>query len=125
MFLSAERRKPSVELKKKATNHMQYIIIAKDGTDEHALDRRMAARTDHVNYSSEAVKRGEQIIAAALLDGEGDMRGSVMIVDFDSEEDLKNWLDNEAYVKGNVWKDVDIIPCQVAPAFNHCILKKA
>lgn len=104
---------------------MQYIIIAKDGTDEHALDRRMAARTDHVNYSSEAVKRGEQIIAAALLDGEGDMRGSVMIVDFDNEEDLKNWLDNEAYVKGNVWKDVDIIPCQVAPAFNHCILKKA
>lgn len=104
---------------------MQYLIIAKDGTDDQALERRMAARPDHVNYGAEAVKRGEQIIAAALLDGEKNMRGSVMIVDFDNEEKLKAWLDNEAYVKGDVWKDIDIIPCQVAPAFSHCILKAA
>ena len=104
---------------------MQYLIIAKDGTDDKALDRRMQARPDHVSYGAEAVKRGEQIIAAALLDPENNMRGSVMIVDFDTEEDLKNWLDNEAYIKGKVWQDIDIIPCQVAPAFSHCILKAA
>jgi uncharacterized protein YciI len=104
---------------------MQYLIIAKDGTDDQALERRMEARPDHVNYGAQAVKRGEQIIAAALLDPEGNMRGSAMIVDFDSEADLQKWLDSEAYVKGNVWQDIDVIPCQVAPAFAHCLLKTA
>lgn len=104
---------------------MQYLIIAKDGTDDKALERRMAARPDHVNYGAEAVKRGEQVIAAALLDPEGNMRGSAMIVDFENETELKKWLDTEAYVKGNVWKDIDVIPCQVAPSFSHCILKSA
>lgn len=104
---------------------MQFLIIAKDGIDDHALDRRTAAREAHINYGAEAVKRGEQIIAAALLDREGDMRGSVMIVDFEDEHALQAWLDDEAYVKGKVWKDIDIIPCRIAPTFNHCLLKKA
>lgn len=104
---------------------MQYLIIAKDGIDEHALNRRTAAREAHIRYSDNAVRNGEQIIGAALLDREGDMRGSVMIVDFEDEHALQKWLDDEAYVKGNVWKDIDIIPCRVGPSFNHCLLKKA
>ncbi|MEM9469314.1 MAG: YciI family protein [Pseudomonadota bacterium] len=104
---------------------MQYVIIAKDANDSEALQRRLKARADHVSYSDEAVKRGEQIIGAALLDKEGDMRGSVMIVDFESEDALKKWLDNEAYVRGKVWKDIDIIPCRVGPSFAHCLLKSA
>ncbi len=104
---------------------MQYVIIAKDAEDSEALNRRLAARADHVSYSDEAVKRGEQIIGAALLDREGDMRGSVMIVDFENEAALKDWLDNEAYVRGQVWKDIDILPCRIGPSFNHCLLKRA
>jgi len=104
---------------------LQYIVIAKDGTDDEALNRRTAAREDHVKYSDQAVRDGEQIIGAALLDGDNNMRGSVMIVDFEDEHALKKWLDQEAYVKGNVWKDIDVIPCRVGPSFAHCLLKKA
>lgn len=104
---------------------MQFIILAKDDTDAEALNRRLAARAAHISYSDEAVKRGEQIIGAALLNEKDEMRGSLMIVDFPSIEDLKKWLDTEAYITGNVWKDIDIIPCRVGPSFAHCLLKSA
>lgn len=102
---------------------MQFIVMAKDATDDAALNRRMAAREAHMAYSEKAAKTGEQIIAAAMLDGEDNMRGSVMIVDFPTIEDLQKWLDNEAYITGNVWKDIDIIPCKIAPAFAHLVKK--
>ncbi len=97
----------------------QYIIFAPDHTDDKALERRGAARTDHLAYSSEAIKRGEQLMAAAMLDQDQNMCGSVMIVEFDDQEGLENWLENEAYVTGTVW-DIDkiqIIPCSVPPSF--------
>ncbi len=102
---------------------MQFIIIAKDGTDAEALSRRLAARDNHIAYGENAAKSGEQIIAAALLDQEDKMRGSLLIVDFEDIEALNKWLDTEAYITGNVWKDIDIIPCKLAPAFQHLIKK--
>lgn len=102
---------------------MQFIIIAKDGNDAEAMSRRLAAREDHIAYGAEAAKRGEQIIAAALLDENEDMRGSLLIVDFENIEALHKWLDDEAYIKGNVWQDVDIIQCKIAPTFDHLVKK--
>lgn len=102
---------------------MQYIVMAKDANDDDALKRRMAARDAHIAYGEKAAKTGEQIIAAAMLDGEDNMRGSLLIVDFPTIEDLKQWLDNEAYVTGNVWQNIDIIPCKIAPAFGHLVKK--
>ena len=102
---------------------MQYIIMAKDGDDAEALERRLDAREAHLAYGEEAAKRGEQIMAAALMDKDQKMRGSMMVVDFESVEDLKAWLDKEAYVTGKVWKDIDVIPCKLAPAFQGLIKK--
>lgn len=107
---------------KKETS-MQFIVMAKDAEDEEALNRRMAARDSHLAYGEIAAKTGEQIIAAAMLDGNDNMRGSLMIVDFPSIEDLQKWLDTEAYVTGNVWQNIDIIPCKVAPTFSHLVKK--
>lgn len=102
-----------------------FVVIGRDGMDENAAERRMAARESHINYSDMAAKIGEQIIAAALLDQNEEMRGSVMIVEFDSIEKVQEWLDHEPYVTGDVWKQVDIIPCKIAPSFQHLIMKKA
>lgn len=102
---------------------MQFVIIAKDGTDADALKRRLAARDAHVAYSDQAVPRGEQIMAAALLDENEEMRGSLMIVDFEDIKALHKWLDKEAYITGNVWKDIDIIQCKVGPSFAHLVKK--
>lgn len=97
---------------------MQFIIIGKDGKDDEALGRRLKARDNHLSYSEEAAKRGEQLMAAAMLDEDGQMNGSVMIVEFDDRDALDHWLENEAYVTGEVWKDVLVIPCKVAPTFS-------
>jgi len=96
---------------------MQFIIIGKDGKDGDALGRRIKARDNHLSYSEDAAKRGEQLMAAAMLDEAGQMNGSVMIVEFEDRDALDHWLENEAYVTGEVWKDVLVIPCKVAPVF--------
>lgn len=102
---------------------MQFLIVAKDGNDDNAADRRQAARPDHIKYSDFAVQTGEQICGAALLGKNDEMRGSVMIVEFQNVEKLQEWLDHEPYMTGNVWKDIDVIPCKIGPSFKH-VLKK-
>ena len=95
---------------------MQFVIIGNDGDDEGALERRMAARDAHVKNIDDNMDN--MLIGAAMLDDiDGDMCGSVMIVDFPSEKELHEWLENEPYVKGNVWDDVTIIPCKLGPSF--------
>lgn len=103
---------------------MQFLVIAKDGSDEEAANRRVASRTSHIQYSDFAVQTGEQVIAAALLDKDNNMRGSAMIVEFENVEKLQEWLQYEPYMTGNVWKDIDIIPCKIAPSFAHVLKTK-
>lgn len=103
---------------------MHFLILATDGEDPEAPERRQAARESHLTYSEMAAKTGEQIIAAALLSGEEKkMTGSAIIVEFDDIEGVKEWLDQEAYVTGDVWQNVQIFPCQLAPHFAHLAKK--
>jgi len=39
------------------------------------------------------------------------MIGSVMVMDFENEKQVQDYLKNDAYTKGEVWKNVEIIPC--------------
>lgn len=102
---------------------MQFLILAQDGTDPEAPQRRQAARDSHIAYSDIAAKKGEQIIAAAMLNQDEEMYGSAMIVEFENIEAVNKWLDTEAYITGNVWQNVQIIPCKIAPSFAHLIKK--
>lgn len=96
---------------------MQFCVIGFDGDDAEALKRRLAARDQHIALSDEAIKKGEQIMGAAILDEQEQMCGSIMIVDFPSEKELEEWLDNEPYVTGEVWQEIQIIPVKVGPSF--------
>ncbi len=102
---------------------MQFVVIARDATDEDALQRRMAAREAHIALSEEALGRGEQILGAAMFDDDGRMCGSVMVVDFPSREAVDEWLKVEPYVTGNVWGDIEVIPCNIGPSFQHVLVK--
>lgn len=95
---------------------MQFIVIGRDGTDENALERRMAAREAHLETAKKMHESGNWLYAAAILNDEGKMAGSMIVCDFESREALdREWLDNEAYVKGNVWETVEIQQATVAP----------
>ncbi|MEC2076672.1 YciI family protein [Metabacillus fastidiosus] len=96
---------------------MQYIVTAYDGTDEKAIDRRLAAREEHLKSVERRFKEGQHLYGAAILDDEGKMIGSMMVVDYPSREELDNWLKVEPYVTGNVWQKIDIKQCKVASIF--------
>jgi uncharacterized protein YciI len=103
---------------------MQFIIIARDYKDSEALKRRLASREAHIRLSDQAIKRGEQLFGAAMLNEEEQMCGSVMIVDFPSRKALDQWLKNEPYVTKEIWQNIEIIPAAIGPSFQSLLDKE-
>jgi hypothetical protein len=101
---------------------MHFIIIGRDYKYEKALERRMSVREAHLKNAAKMREEGRLVYAAALLNEEGKMAGSVMAVDFASEKELNDlWLNNEVYISGKVWEAVEINKAAAAP---FVIIKK-
>ncbi len=94
---------------------MQFIVIAYDGTDQGALERRLAARDAHLKSAKEMFDGGKWLYAAGILSDDGKMIGSMIVCDFASRDELEEWLKAEPYVVGDVWKKIDVNRAQVAP----------
>lgn len=87
---------------------MQFVVIALDGTDDKAMARREKMRQAHIDLGEQLRQSGNMWYGAALLHEDGSMKGSMILVDFASEKELKEWLNKEPYVMGDVWKDITI-----------------
>ena len=95
---------------------MQFIVFGYDGTDELALQRRLAVREKHLMQAKELYNQGKWLYAAALLNEENKMIGSMIVCDFPSRGALEDqWLSGEPYVLGKVWQRIEIHRAQVAP----------
>lgn len=90
---------------------MQFLIIGLDGTDDEAPARRQAVRQKHIDLGDELLAAGNMWYGAAILDDDGNMKGSSLFMDFPSETELNKWLEREPYVTGNVWKSVTVHKC--------------
>lgn len=88
---------------------MQFIIKAYDG--ENKLERRLAVRPRHLENL--AGINGRIICAGGLLDDEGKMKGSVMIMEFENRELLEEYLKTEPYIIEQVWEKVEVEPMNV------------
>jgi len=93
---------------------MQFMIIAYDGTDEAARNRRMAARPAHIDGVRLLKESGKLIAGGAILDDAEQMIGSTLYVEFDSKSELDSWLEQDPYVTGGVWKDITVQPIRLA-----------
>ena len=83
---------------------MQFMITAHDG--ENMLEKRMAVRPRHLEGMA---KLGKHIVlAGGLLDDEGKMKGSVLILDLEDRAALDDYLMNEPYVVEHVWEKIEI-----------------
>ena len=83
---------------------MQFIVTAYDG--ENMLDKRMAVRPRHLEGMA---KLGEHVVCAGgLLDEEGKMKGSVLILDLEDRAALDAYLKDEPYVAERVWEKIEI-----------------
>ncbi len=88
---------------------MQFIIKAYDG--KNMLERRMAVRTRHLENMASV--KGKVICAGGLLDDEGKMKGSALIMDFESRDLLEEYLRTEPYIIERVWEKVEVEPMNV------------
>lgn len=90
---------------------MQFLVIGRDGDDEDAMSRRLAVRQEHIKLGDELLASGNMWYGAAIVDDDGNMRGSALFMDFESEDALQEWLKKEPYVTGDVWKSLEVIKC--------------
>jgi uncharacterized protein YciI len=42
------------------------------------------------------------------------MTGSMMVVQFETEDDLLLWMHEEPYITGNVWESIEVKPFRIA-----------
>lgn len=94
---------------------MQFVILGYDANDADALNRRMSVRENHLKLAKGNFNSGKLLFAAGLLNEQGQMIGSNMVMEFDSETELNDYLNNEPYVKGSVWQEIKVFPANVAP----------
>jgi len=96
-----------------------YVVHAYDGTDPNAPARRMAVRPAHFDGARRLKAEGHFILGGALLDPDGRMIGSMMLLDFANETELQAWLAWEPYVQNKVWERIDIKPFRQAQLGNE------
>jgi len=89
---------------------MDFLVIAMDGVDDGALDRRMAAREDHLAGIRKLKEQGHLVAGGAILDDDGNMIGSTVILDFPDRESVEKCVAEDPYTRGDVWRDVTIRP---------------
>ncbi len=92
----------------------QYLVTAYDYTDDGALSRRMGVRPHHLDGAKELKESGNYVLGGAILNEEGNMIGSVMILQFETEEELEAWKQGEPYITQKIWETVDVKPFRVA-----------
>lgn len=83
---------------------MQFIVKAYDGPN--MLERRLAVRPRHLEGMQ---KLGRQVICAGgLLDDEGRMKGSALVMEFPDRAALDSYLASEPYVLEGVWQKIEV-----------------
>jgi uncharacterized protein len=96
---------------------VQFMLLAYDGSDVAAPARRLAVRDKHIALGDKLVAEGKMLYGTAILDENGTMIGSMLILEYDSRSELDNWLEIEPYMTGDVWHDIQIRPVRVGPSF--------
>lgn len=93
---------------------MQFLVVARDGTDEGALERRQRTRPTHLDSIRPLVDAGNVLVGGALLNGSGGMIGSMLLVEFPDREGVDSWLAGDPYVTDGVWRDIEVHPFRTA-----------
>lgn len=79
---------------------MQFFVQVYD--HKGALERRLEVREDHLKRIKKYLKSGEIVSGGVLFEDEK-MAGSVFFAEFESKEELLDFIHKDAYVKNDVW----------------------
>ena len=93
---------------------MHYVIVAEDIEDSTEL--RAQHRADHRARISSLVDQGRLFVAGPCpkIDGvelsDAGVSGSVIIAEFNSEDDAKLWLSEDPFVIHGIYQSVTLKP---------------
>jgi hypothetical protein len=93
---------------------MWYLIYGKDA--DNSLPLRQQARPRHLERVQKLVDEGRLLTAGPLpaIDsvdpGPAGFVGSVLIVDFESQEEARAWAEADPYVEAGVYREVQVFP---------------
>lgn len=93
---------------------MQFLLLGYDGTDPGAPQRRLDSRSQHLARIAEMKRKGEFVFGGAILDENGQMRGSMVVYEFPDRALLDRCLEDEPYIVKGVWQKVEIKPFRQA-----------
>ena len=84
---------------------MLIALIARDKAG--ALQTRLDNRPAHVDYLKET---GVVSQAGPLLNDDGDMIGSLVVLEVEDMAAAQSWADNDPYAKAGLFENVELIP---------------
>ena len=82
---------------------MLIALIARDKAG--ALQTRKENRADHLAY----IEATGVVAQAGPLIDDGEMAGSLVILDVDSMDDAQEWADNDPYAKAGLFSGVELV----------------
>jgi uncharacterized protein YciI len=91
-----------------------YAIISED--IENSLEKRLAARPDHIARLQELNEQGRLLIAGPhpAVDsedpGSAGFTGSLVVAEFSSLADAQQWADKDPYISAGVYEKVTVKP---------------
>ena len=94
---------------------MQFVIKAYDGAG--MLEKRMEVRPRHLENIAKV--NGKNICAGGLLNDTGKMKGSLLVMEFESRAELEQYLSAEPYITENVWEKVEVEQMNVVIVNGH------
>ncbi|TCZ66904.1 hypothetical protein EXY23_00265 [Roseicella aquatilis] len=99
-----------------ATRRTHTVIIAHDGKDPGAPERRLAVREAHLARVRPMAADGTLAVGGAILDATGQrMVGSVAVIARDTDDAARAWMAEDPYVTGKVWQDIALHGTRFAP----------
>ena len=101
--------------------NMQFIITAHDG--ENMYEKRMTIRQRHLDNIAKLMEQRHILCAGGILDADGKLAGSALVMDFEDREQLDEYLRSEPYMTEKVWAAVVIEQMNVVIVNNEKVGK--
>jgi uncharacterized protein YciI len=93
---------------------MQFLLIAYDGTDPEAHQRRLKVREQHLHKIGLLRMKGEFLFGGAILDESSKMIGSMIVYEVADRQAIDEILKDEPYITNGVWEKIEIRPFRLA-----------
>jgi hypothetical protein len=96
---------------------VHFLVLAWDAPGEESVAKRDAARSSHSASIRELWEQGHVVLGAGILDDAGVVRGSLVVVDYPSRDEVDGYLATEPFVTNAVWERVEVHPLRVGDIY--------